>query len=209
MTRVTQQHIDARTGSIQGAALVAFARRGVERTTMQEIATEAGLSAGAIYRYFPGKTNLLHSVFETARRDNEQAFADASAASSSPLEALMRVGRTALGEGTADHGCIELEFTLAGVRDPAGVGVSHRALRNSVIEQVERLVRDAQASGEIAADLDPAALALAGYALVAGLRMFALEAVRPASEAAALDVFGELLRRSGATPAPDDSTDGC
>ena len=41
MVRVTQAHIDAREDSIVESALGLFARKGIERTTMQEIATDA------------------------------------------------------------------------------------------------------------------------------------------------------------------------
>ena len=42
MVRVTQAHIDAREDSIVEAALVLFARKGIERTTVQEIAAVKG-----------------------------------------------------------------------------------------------------------------------------------------------------------------------
>ena len=58
MTKVTQAHLDARREEILSAAVKIFARKGMQSATMAEIAEEAGISAGAIYRYFSNKEDL-------------------------------------------------------------------------------------------------------------------------------------------------------
>ena len=45
-------------------ALVLFRERGVEATTMRDIAKEAGLSLGAAYYYFPSKEALVFAYYE-------------------------------------------------------------------------------------------------------------------------------------------------
>lgn len=45
------------------AAISLFASRGVAATTTREIATEAGVSEGAIYRHFTGKERLVEEIF--------------------------------------------------------------------------------------------------------------------------------------------------
>ncbi|MCH7523142.1 MAG: helix-turn-helix transcriptional regulator [Chloroflexi bacterium] len=62
MTKVTQAHIDARTEAILDAAMKMIVQKGVHGATIEEIATEAGLSAGAIYRYFASKEDVLRAV---------------------------------------------------------------------------------------------------------------------------------------------------
>jgi AcrR family transcriptional regulator len=54
------------------AAERVFARRGLHAATVAEIATDAGLSVGLLYRYFPGKTELAVAIVE---RDREQTVA--------------------------------------------------------------------------------------------------------------------------------------
>jgi AcrR family transcriptional regulator len=80
MARVSQEHLDARRRQILEGAARCFARDGFHRTTMQDILRETGLSAGAVYRYFPGKdaiiADLAREVIGTIRR----AFEDASRA---------------------------------------------------------------------------------------------------------------------------------
>ncbi|MBC8075822.1 MAG: TetR/AcrR family transcriptional regulator, partial [Chloroflexales bacterium] len=46
------------------AAAVCFARRGFHRTTMDEIARAAGVSAGLIYRHYASKDDLVVAMVE-------------------------------------------------------------------------------------------------------------------------------------------------
>ena len=48
--------------SITRAAVEVFARRGYRKATMGEIAAQAGISTGNVYRYFEGKAALLDAV---------------------------------------------------------------------------------------------------------------------------------------------------
>jgi AcrR family transcriptional regulator len=57
--KVPEQHLADRREQILQAALVCFASKGFHRTTMQDICTEAGLSAGAVYHYFAGKEEII------------------------------------------------------------------------------------------------------------------------------------------------------
>lgn len=58
-------------------ALKLFQRRGVEGTTMRDIARAAGLSLGAAYYYFPSKQALLFAYYE-ANIDAVEAIAAAA-----------------------------------------------------------------------------------------------------------------------------------
>lgn len=74
MARVTQEYIDARTREILKAAGTLFARKGFDGATMQEVARAAGLSAGAIYRYYPSKDGLIRAVFELTLTQSRGLF---------------------------------------------------------------------------------------------------------------------------------------
>ncbi len=62
MPRVSQEHLDARRRQILRAARYCFARDGFHATSMQDILAESGLSAGAIYRYFPAKSDIVEAI---------------------------------------------------------------------------------------------------------------------------------------------------
>ena len=64
MPKVSQEHLDARRAQILDAATRRFARQGFHATTMQDVLTESELSAGAVYRYFRGKNELVAAVAE-------------------------------------------------------------------------------------------------------------------------------------------------
>ncbi|TQJ47483.1 TetR/AcrR family transcriptional regulator [Streptomyces sp. NBC_00080] len=62
MARVSQAHLDARRRQILDGASVCFARNGFHATSMQDVLKEADLSAGAVYRYFSGKEELIAAI---------------------------------------------------------------------------------------------------------------------------------------------------
>ena len=69
MPRLAEDERTARRGQILSAALACFARTGYHATTMADVATEAGVSKGTPYLYFPGKEPLyiaLHDQWDCA-----------------------------------------------------------------------------------------------------------------------------------------------
>jgi AcrR family transcriptional regulator len=58
-------------------ALALFQKRGVEATTMRDIAKAAGLSLGAAYYYFPSKDALVFAYYEDNQREMEELGARA------------------------------------------------------------------------------------------------------------------------------------
>lgn len=59
MPRITAEHREAKRAKIVAAARRCFARNGFHQTSMPDIAAEAGISAGAPYRYFASKEEII------------------------------------------------------------------------------------------------------------------------------------------------------
>ncbi len=76
-----------RRRQILDAAMTCFRRRGFHQTSMQEICAEADLSAGALYRYFPSKSEIIAAITEEDRRDIEPLF-EAIASGADMIEGL-------------------------------------------------------------------------------------------------------------------------
>ncbi|MFD9116250.1 TetR/AcrR family transcriptional regulator [Streptomyces bottropensis] len=106
MPRVSQERLDARRRQILDAAARCFARNGFHATSMQDVLKEADLSAGAVYRYFSGKEELIAAIVGAVLDEIRAAFEDAVLQSPPPppdvligavLRRMLR-GRPSLGE---------------------------------------------------------------------------------------------------------------
>ncbi|KAA0238070.1 MAG: TetR/AcrR family transcriptional regulator [Chloroflexi bacterium CFX7] len=199
LTRVTQAHIDARVESIRSAARSVFARRGIEAATMSEIAAEAGLSTGAIYRYFQGKDDLVAATFAEGQERTRRAFEQARANSGSMLEAMLEAGRLALVElRDRETVCLDLECALSSARTGGVVREETRAFREYAIGLVEGFVFAAQQAGEIPAGLDPRGLSVLLNALVLGLGIIDLEMGDEFDAEVMLGLFSRIVLAAGA-----------
>jgi AcrR family transcriptional regulator len=83
---------DERRSEILDAARVLFTQNGADRTTMRAVADAVGISAAAVYGYFPDKTALYDAVAQVAFAELGRRFA-AAAETPDPvarLQAMMR-----------------------------------------------------------------------------------------------------------------------
>lgn len=212
MSRVTQAHIDARMAAIQEAALTLFVRKGIDGTTMQDIAAEAGISAGAIYRYYPSKAHLLQAIFRHSIEQNRLLFDQAVAASSSALEALSNVGQTIQvglkSEEMRLHAILGLEAMLAAVRRPEQLAPELVRSRDAVTGRLEQLITGAQAAGELDPAVDARALAVLFQSVVVGLQVLSLDRENPVPAEPVFRVIGRMLG-SLASPARSRPESDC
>ncbi|MFJ8695439.1 TetR/AcrR family transcriptional regulator [Streptomyces roseolilacinus] len=84
MARVSQEHLDARRRQILNGAARCFARNGFHATSMQDVLREADLSAGAVYRYFRGKEELIEAIVTEVLDAIRDTFESAAAQSPPP-----------------------------------------------------------------------------------------------------------------------------
>ncbi len=64
MPRIGAERLAHRKNDIVAAARAVFTERGYEKTTMIDIARQAGVSDGLAYRYFASKRDLLQAVLD-------------------------------------------------------------------------------------------------------------------------------------------------
>jgi TetR/AcrR family transcriptional regulator, transcriptional repressor of aconitase len=74
MARMPQEHLDARRRQILDAARRCFIRNGFHATSMQDLLAEAELSAGAVYRYFKGKDDIIAAIAAEALAEVATSF---------------------------------------------------------------------------------------------------------------------------------------
>jgi AcrR family transcriptional regulator len=104
---------DAATAAdrLRAAALRCIARWGVQKTTLEDVAREAGCSRATLYRTFPGgKEALFASVADAELSRIERAVAEA-VADAADLEDVLVAAITTVGRHLAGHDAFQ--FLLA------------------------------------------------------------------------------------------------
>jgi len=173
--KVPEAYLEARRSAILEAARRAFTRKGTQITTMLEIADEAGLTPGAIYRYFPNKERLIAACFDANAEDligNWQGGAPGA----DPIAGVIEFTRNAVegldGASSRPDTILHLEYVveLARNNDVAGLAAL-QAENDRIIGDVEARLSAAQAAGGLPRDVDTAAFARALFAFYWGLRI--------------------------------------
>jgi AcrR family transcriptional regulator len=119
-TRLTQQARKAKTReAIVAAATRRFALRGVDATSLDDVAEAAGFTKGAIYANFPNKRALVDAVIE---RNIVQIDPGLLVRSDLPLaERLALIGREVAELARTvprETVLLDLEYSLAALRNP-------------------------------------------------------------------------------------------
>jgi AcrR family transcriptional regulator len=170
MPRVNDEYLEQRRRQILDAARRCFAQRGFYETTLQDVFAESGLSAGAVYRYFKTKDDLIQAISASALGQLGAVIEDALA--EDPLPGLDEiVGRIAAAaqelSGPDGPARIGPAAWAAALHDPK-VAVIVRdmfgALRAQWATAVRRMVDD----GRLAAETDIEGAASALFALLPG-----------------------------------------
>lgn len=132
-------------GRILAAARLLFAERGLH-VTMDEIAREAGVGVGTVYRRFPNRDALIATLFEE-RLQEYVANAEEAAAHPDPGEALETLLERTIEMQAVDRGLHELLV---------GDAEAHERLartRNDLRPVIEDLLRRAHRSGALRPDV--------------------------------------------------------
>lgn len=173
--------VDRQSAAEKRAAIIdaferCIVRTGFHRTTMQDVAGEAGMSAGNLYRYFASKEALVSGLAERDRQRFTAGFEQCDA-SGNVVEALKALGRKHLVDEPNSR-CIQfLEILAEATRNPAVAAVC-RAKEGELRGHVGRLLCSARPSGRAPDAAGMEALALAIVALADGF--FMRRAIDPA-----------------------------
>ncbi len=150
MSQAVQQSSRQR---IIDAAVACFARAGFHGASMQEICTEAGMSPGALYRYFPSKVAIIAAIAE-AERAQHAAFFERMAEADDPVEALASIGIDKLEELlTSPNAALSAETMAEAIRNPDVRDMFDRNIREARAAVVAALQRG-QARGAVDPALD-------------------------------------------------------
>lgn len=164
-----QQIREERKAQICEVALKIFARKGLTDTRISDIAEEAGMSQGLIYRYFASKEEVFAEVFEKTTALMLELCRQALAQPLTPLEKLEWLTTQLLPllylrpEGAL---VIMQAFINEGV--PAGIRQTALNYSKKVQEPVRQLIEAGQAAGQII-DREPETLTILYLSALQGL----------------------------------------
>ncbi|GAA0910367.1 TetR/AcrR family transcriptional regulator [Virgisporangium aurantiacum] len=175
MPRVSAEHLAARRQQILDAARRCFVTNGFHATSMQQVISEAGLSVGAVYRYFPSKSDLIAGV---AAQLAEGITAQLQSIAADPERSLVDVMDGAVGVVDANANPdgalpIAVQVWAEAQRDPALRDLIARVY-GQITEVYVRIAGRAVARGELPKDADPGAVGPALAAMMLGYGLLKL-----------------------------------
>jgi AcrR family transcriptional regulator len=164
-----------RQARILDAAEHCFVRSGFHRTTMQDVAAEAGMSPGNLYRYFRSKDAIVMALTE---RDRARIGEDFStfARSDDFLGIFRHLARKHFAEEPRERAILCLEIWAEATRNKAFAEISE-AFETDIYDRMTSLFQAAQANGAVAPGVDPGSLAFLVSTLADGL--FVRRAISP------------------------------
>ncbi|TCN50756.1 TetR family transcriptional regulator [Rhodococcus sp. SMB37] len=132
-----------------------FARKGINATTIRDIAAAVGVHSGALYHYFPSKEAIVTELIREYIDDISGRCREVVARSLSPIERLEALAAIALDSNVQYHGATSIwrregnymreRLEAAGMADTA----------DEMQHAWRRTIADGVADGTLRADIDP------------------------------------------------------
>lgn len=167
---------------ILDAAESVFARAGFHAATMHDVAVEAGMSPGNLYRYFASKDAIIAGMAERDRAQIAADFTRLDPAKGAVLDQLEDLGRRHMIQKPREKAIIALQIWAEAARNPAMANMC-ADIDETVIGGLVAAITGAKASGELPANLDDARFLQAIFMMADGF--FCRRAVDPQFDAAA------------------------
>ncbi|QYF92069.1 TetR family transcriptional regulator [Massilia sp. PAMC28688] len=174
MVRRTKEEALATRHSILDAAEQLFVKQGVSATTLQHIATAAGVTRGAIYWHFEDKGEMFNAMMERVKMPLEAARQQMEEAN--PLEPLqaLREHMLACFRVTVENPQARRVFEIATLKmeftdELNSVRIRRKQNQEMWMARTEAALRDGIAKGSVKKDADPVAVALGLWAILDGL----------------------------------------
>ena len=119
-----------RSQEILASIRQAFAEKGFDGASMQDLARAAGMSVGNFYRYFPSKAAIVQAICGLDMAEIQRDFADVQA-SDAPLECLRERIMEHFSEEACKDGQLWAEVTAASIRKPE-IGAVARQMEEGI-----------------------------------------------------------------------------
>ena len=188
--------LETRRAIVQAAA-EAFVQHGFNGASLAQIASEAGVTKGALYFHFPSKAALAEAMILTQEEANAQFAEEVRGHTGDHLDLLVAM----------THGLAQRLIDDPTVRAAMRLAVERGETENNSISEtyatwellVTEVTRAGQDRGEIAGEVDPAQLARFLVSAFTGMQTVSLVASGLGDLHGRIDEMWRLLR-PGLTP---------
>ena len=165
-TENVSRRLAARRAAIVAAARGAASEGGLAALQIEPVAAKAGIAAGTVYRYFPGKADLVSALLGEISEAEIGALRRAAAAAPGPLSALAAAIMTFAARALRDR-----RLLYATIAEPvdADLNAARATFRQAIAAGFAALITAALARGQLPEqDVALATAALLGI-LIEGL----------------------------------------
>ncbi len=172
--RKTKEEAEVTKEKLLEAAMKVFSSKGYTRSTLDDIAREAGVTRGAIYWHFKGgKPDMYTAIANAGMARANDMIEKVIAESKSPLDMLERlmIRMIEYVEEDEDYRALQELFIFKTETDPelnAGMEDKKHAQEESV-KFIADLIAQAKKAGQIRKDVDPLNAAIMAFGLVNGI----------------------------------------
>ena len=193
-------HMLRRKEQILDAAVECFVEKGFHQTSMKEVLTRSGLSAGAVYNHFPSKHAIIVALIERSIKDTSAAFQEnAKTDTDTPLRRIFEANAIgALVDEDVLRRCIlNIDGVAEGARDPEIRDLVRQDFQNAI----EILTTTADRSKE-AGELDSAVASgpMAQLLLAVSIGLLCMRLVDDELDSAAINDLLWRLVATGRSP---------
>ena len=154
MTPTFQNLSGEKRGRVLRAAVEEFALRGCDAAKMSSIAQGAGVSVGALYKYFENKQDLYLEVIHYSVAGMEQLLTALSGTDEDILLKAERIIREIQRFSRSDRMLIKLYQGAAARNYPAAAARFAGEIETVTARIYCQAIREAQAAGEVRPDVD-------------------------------------------------------
>ncbi len=140
------RRLTARKDAIVAAARAAAVEGGMAAVQIAPIAARADIAAGTLYRYFPGKTELLAALIDSVSESEVAAVRRAADAAPGPLSALSAAVVTFAARALRSR---QLTFALVAEPVDADINVIRLGYRKALAAEFEARIRSAILGGHL------------------------------------------------------------
>jgi TetR/AcrR family acrAB operon transcriptional repressor len=170
--RTKEEALETRNRILDTAERV-FLKRGVSRTSLDDIAEAAGVTRGAIYWHFKNKADLFEAMMERVSLPMEDMAAHANDEIGDPLDYVRSCALRVLEHITTDPQSRRVQeichFKVEYVDEMEQLRTRHVQCRTNALTLVESGMRSAARKGLLAPWVKPQLAAIGLHALVVGL----------------------------------------